>query len=612
MVLASTLLTLLLLEGAMRLWRPQSEYAITWAPWGFIHQPNATITYYTEKPRPGRKDDSGIPPHPVKIHYNAHGFREFDYPYAKPPGTFRILFLGDSWAEDMGSYFENLHTKHLERKLNALGLPQKFEVINAGHYAYDNAQELMLYLNEGIKFQPDLVTVLYVGDTAKPELATVEQGELRLHDQRYTPIQKFYRAIVTWTRSHSHLGSFLLNELYRVKHIQQWLVAHKWKEAPVPVPSVHVAVAAEMPPQAALIPAPATPPKTAAPAPVVPAQPTAPSRDPLVGVPTGVNLLLNSSFGSWSLGDEDDPDYWVAGFTTPGFSVKRAVTDARHGRSACRLINQTPDGCRLSQDPVMMVDPAGQRLRWTQLRGKTVTAGCWVKTSTPEAVWLFLHDGISGAESPRHSGSGAWEFLTTTLNVPGAASSLDYRVMVGKGATVDVDAATLALGRRPAQPFLPEGEEADQIAAHRTKIREQLAAAQGTLVPPSQLPEELIEEQDAEFALVDQLIWKKFRDTAKAQGGQFIFLSVSPLTPSERLFLKEAGIPWLSFKLPFNPNERRQKDLLAGRYDPSQDSHRFGYQANAEVAEQMLQYLKARQFIPMPQPQHEGAGSRRR
>lgn len=348
----------LFLELGFRWWHPQSEFAVTYAPWGYQHQRNASITFYLEQPALGNRG-SAIPPHPVPVHYNSQGLRDYEYPYAKPPGTVRILLIGDSWAEDLGSYLENLHVKHLERKLNALGSETRFEVLNGGHYAFDNAQELMWFLHEGRKYEPDVVLALYAHDAADAQYATVEHGELRLHEMVFTPAQRLYRTVVSWVRARSHLGNFVLNKVYQIQQLQGWLAARRFKESPVAVPDVRPAVA----------------------------------------------------------GDAD------------------------------------------------------------------------------------VH-GAGAADKP--------------------------------------------------------------------------------------------------FAQVDELIWLRFRDEAAAQGGRFAFVSAAPLDASQQRFLTESSIPSMTVQIPFNPDQRRAEDLRAGRYDPRQDSHRFGYKANEVVADQVLGFLVRRGLLSVP------------
>ncbi|MFQ5912338.1 MAG: hypothetical protein ACE5JS_04075 [Nitrospinota bacterium] len=197
------LITILFLEVAFRLFFPQGEYAIALAPWGYTHKANTKIYFHYH----GRK---------IPIHYNSKGLRGPKYPYEKPPGVFRILILGDSWAEDMGSYYENLFSTRLEKRLNELYPSPRFEVINAGHYGFSHVQELMYYQKEGRKFHPDIVLVLYALDSPRGRYATLEDGVLRLHFQEFSRVQHFVRAVITWIRTHSHFGSFALTRLQQL------------------------------------------------------------------------------------------------------------------------------------------------------------------------------------------------------------------------------------------------------------------------------------------------------------------------------------------------------------------------------------------------------------
>jgi hypothetical protein len=130
----------------------------------------------------------------------------------------------------MGSFFENLHAKWLERKLNSLGYPYRIEVINAGHYAFDNANEYMLFLMEGKKYSPDIVIVMYTGDTVSPDYAVFENGRLLLRYKNFTFSQKIYRLFVSWIRRNSQLGSFLLNEVTNLSRVKLFLVNQGFKE----------------------------------------------------------------------------------------------------------------------------------------------------------------------------------------------------------------------------------------------------------------------------------------------------------------------------------------------------------------------------------------------
>ena len=50
---------------------------------------------------------------------NREGLRDVEHQYAKPPGVFRILVLGDSFVEAMHVPLESTFPRRLEERLNA-------------------------------------------------------------------------------------------------------------------------------------------------------------------------------------------------------------------------------------------------------------------------------------------------------------------------------------------------------------------------------------------------------------------------------------------------------------------------------------------------------------
>jgi lysophospholipase L1-like esterase len=77
------------------------------------------------------------------------------------PGELRILALGDSVTFGWGVAAEDRYTDRLERSLAArLGRPAR--VINTGCDSYNTTEELRTLERFGDRFEPDLVTLLYV------------------------------------------------------------------------------------------------------------------------------------------------------------------------------------------------------------------------------------------------------------------------------------------------------------------------------------------------------------------------------------------------------------------------------------------------------------------
>ena len=106
---------------------------------------------------------------------NSLGFRDREHPLEKPPGTFRVLVLGDSVAqglrvEDDRRIFPAL----LEERLREGGIPA--EVLNFAVSGYDTRQEVENLAVKGIRFHPDLVLVAYcLNDTARTDGGILER-----------------------------------------------------------------------------------------------------------------------------------------------------------------------------------------------------------------------------------------------------------------------------------------------------------------------------------------------------------------------------------------------------------------------------------------------------
>jgi len=214
-------LAFLIPELFLRIFYPQSQYSIIYSEWGDFHKANSSFVFYGEIPK-WRFTTPNF--HGVPIHYNSKGLRDHEYTYEKPANVFRIMLLGNSWAEDMGSYLQNLHVKWLEKKLNKIARDgYKFEVINAGHYGYHDAQELIFFLREGIKYKPDLLLIMYTGQYDDPDFVAEENGKLKVFYRSYTPNQKKIRNFVNFLRTHTHLGNFVLDRM-RKNPIFKWLV----------------------------------------------------------------------------------------------------------------------------------------------------------------------------------------------------------------------------------------------------------------------------------------------------------------------------------------------------------------------------------------------------
>ena len=91
---------------------------------------------------------------------NDLGLRDRRTGYAKAPGTYRIVLLGDSFVEAVQVRQSDGIAERLEAALNrdATG---PVEVVNAGVAAYGTTQEYLLLDHLGPQLQPDLVLLLF-------------------------------------------------------------------------------------------------------------------------------------------------------------------------------------------------------------------------------------------------------------------------------------------------------------------------------------------------------------------------------------------------------------------------------------------------------------------
>lgn len=96
----------------------------------------------------------------VRLDFNPMGLRDPRQSYAKPPGTFRVLALGDSYVEGAQVQAHETMAARLEALLTeTTGRP--VEVINGGVFGYGTTQEYLLLDEIGVHFQPDLVVLFF-------------------------------------------------------------------------------------------------------------------------------------------------------------------------------------------------------------------------------------------------------------------------------------------------------------------------------------------------------------------------------------------------------------------------------------------------------------------
>lgn len=115
-----------------------------------FHQPHPTRGWAL---RPNTLSSKQELDYKVPISINSLGVRGPEIGYARMPGLFRILILSDSAI--FGSGVDDDHTVPV--MLTQLLAPLQVEIVNLSVAAYSTTQEYVLFMEEGRKYQPDLV-----------------------------------------------------------------------------------------------------------------------------------------------------------------------------------------------------------------------------------------------------------------------------------------------------------------------------------------------------------------------------------------------------------------------------------------------------------------------
>jgi len=161
--------------------------------------------------RPGASGRFRGPDWDVAVSINEQGLRDVDHRYVKAPGVRRLLVLGDSFGWGYGVERERGVAAVLGARCPG------FEVINASVSGYSTDQEYLYWRDEGRRYQPDLVLVLFhendvPGDSLqrmygyeKPRFV-IERGELVLRNVP-VPERRLWEHAVDWLLQRSWLAN---------------------------------------------------------------------------------------------------------------------------------------------------------------------------------------------------------------------------------------------------------------------------------------------------------------------------------------------------------------------------------------------------------------------
>ncbi len=160
----SLLMTLLLAEAGLRVLGFRGE--VSWNLHDIVKVDDKILNY---RLKPNSTSFSGD----VVYRLNSRGFRDVEHRYQKDAQTYRVVVLGDSVAFGYKVPLEETFARQLAAQMNVPG-ERTVEVINLAIPGLNTYQEAHLLVEEGSKYQPDLLIVAYSLNDADTGVAYVE------------------------------------------------------------------------------------------------------------------------------------------------------------------------------------------------------------------------------------------------------------------------------------------------------------------------------------------------------------------------------------------------------------------------------------------------------
>ena len=166
------------------------------------------------KPAPGSRLTGRSPTDEFDFDYahNSRGFRDTEHALAKPPGSFRIVAVGDSFTYGDGVTFAQTYVAQLETMLNGRGASHPpVEIVKLGIPRYFPESERLLLEHYGLQFSPDLVLVGFVPNDVMDTALGIDAVQTDAEGRLRTRESKALGSVGMFLFEHSHVFRIVLS-----------------------------------------------------------------------------------------------------------------------------------------------------------------------------------------------------------------------------------------------------------------------------------------------------------------------------------------------------------------------------------------------------------------
>ena len=157
----------------------------------------------------------------VQFRTNSKGMRsDEEIPYEPPAGKKRVLVLGDSFAMGYESTLEGMFTSQMADALKSNGFD--VQIVNLAVSGHSNAEELIVFREEGKKYHPDVVLLCWhpsdLTENVRSALFELKEEQLVRKNSSYLPGIEVQRRLFQipgfeWISSRSQIYSWARENL---------------------------------------------------------------------------------------------------------------------------------------------------------------------------------------------------------------------------------------------------------------------------------------------------------------------------------------------------------------------------------------------------------------